>query len=87
MQKRHTPLDAFTLVSSIIPIKLSSTIVYEAGKPSVCLSVYIFGVTKLSNGHVQNESCIFWNIQHYVYNFTEVKHQSTKASGVGYNTQ
>ena len=64
----------------ITPIKLSSTAVYEAGKLSVCLSVCNFGVTEpasvlISTGHPQNESCIVWNMQDYVYNYTGMKHQ------------
>ena len=39
----------------------------------------------ISTGHAQNESCIFWNMQDYVYNFYWDETQSTKASGVGYN--
>ena len=47
MQERQTHLDAFIPLAhhSYQPMYISSTIVYEAGKPSVCLSVCIFGVT------------------------------------------
>ena len=57
----------------ISPNKLPSTTVYKARKPSVCLSVYIFCVTMsafFNTGLAQHKSCIFWNMQDYVYNFT-----------------
>ena len=62
---------------------------------SVCLFAFLvlykansIATASFNNGIAQNESCIFWNMQDYVYNFTGMtvlQYQNAKGSGVVIN--
>ena len=72
MQNRHTPFDTSNLSSYLLLLYMK----LESHLSRVCLSAFwcrranLAASASISTGHVQKESCIFWNMQDYVSYFT-----------------